>query len=381
MANKRDYYEVLGVSKNATDDEIKRAYRKLAKQYHPDLNKEPGAEEKFKEINEANEVLSDPQKRAQYDQFGFAGMDGSQAGGGFNGGFTSGDFDDLNDIFSSFFGGGMGGFSSRGSRRADNGPRRGEDKFMRMNVSFMDACFGKTETINISVDEQCDACKGTGAASNSDIDTCNTCHGTGRVVRQQRTAFGMMMQSESVCPDCNGSGKKIRKVCPKCAGKGYNNRRVSVDVKIPAGINSGQQLRLAGKGERGYNGGPNGDLYIEINVLPHDKFVRDGKNIYLDIPVSAVDATIGCTLDVPTIHGEVTMKIPAGTQSGQQLRLKDKGVKDTRSGRMGDQFCKINIVVDKDLTKKEKELYKQLQELQNSGQGDTIWQKFKKTFS
>ncbi len=377
MAEKRDYYEVLGVPKNATDDEIKRAYRKLAKKYHPDLNKEPDAEEKFKEINEANEVLSDPQKRAKYDQFGFAGMDGSQAGGGY-GGFSAGGFDDLNDIFSSFFGGGMGGFSS--SSRQSNGPRKGEDKFMRMNVSFMDACFGKTETINISVDEQCSECHGSGAASSSDIDTCTRCHGSGVVITQQRTILGTM-QSQSVCPDCRGTGKKIRKVCPKCAGKGFEHKRVSVDVKIPAGINSGQQLRVSGKGERGYNGGPNGDLYIEINVLPHEKFVRDGRNIYLDIPVSAVDATLGCTLDVPTIHGEVTMKIPAGTQSGQQLRLKEKGVQDLRTGRMGDQFCKISIVVDKDLTKKERELYKQLQDLQNNGDGDTIWQKFKRTFS
>ena len=196
---------------------------------------------------------------------------------------------------------------------------------------------------------------------------------------QQRTMLGIM-QSQSVCPDCQGTGKKIRKVCPECSGKGYNRKRVSVDVKIPAGISSGQQLRVAGKGERGYNGGPNGDLFIEINVLPHDKFVRDGKNIYLDIPVSAVDATLGTTLDVPTIYGEVTMKIPAGTQDGQQLRLKEKGVTDMRTGRPGDQYCKVKIVVNKDLSKREKELYAELQKLQNSGKNDTIWDKFKKSF-
>lgn len=381
MAEKRDYYEVLGVSKGATEDEIKRAYRKLAKKYHPDLNKEPDAAEKFKEINEANEVLSDPQKRQAYDQFGFAGVNGQQGAGGFGdmGGFASGGFDDLNDIFSSFFGGGMGGFSSSSRSRNQNGPRKGEDKFLRMNISFMDACFGKIETINLTVDEKCSKCDGTGAASKADIDTCSRCHGTGYIMTQQRTMLGIM-QSQSVCPDCQGTGKKIRKVCPECSGKGYNRKRVSVDVKIPAGISSGQQLRVAGKGERGYNGGPNGDLFIEINVLPHDKFVRDGKNIYLDIPVSAVDATLGTTLDVPTIYGEVTMKIPAGTQDGQQLRLKEKGVTDMRTGRPGDQYCKVKIVVNKDLSKREKELYTELQKLQNSGKNDTIWDKFKKSF-
>lgn len=383
MAEKRDYYEVLGVSRDATQDEIKSAYRKMAKKYHPDLNKEPGAAEKFKEVNEANEVLSDPEKRKRYDQFGFAGVDPNAAGaGGFGqGGFSTGDFDDLNDIFSSFFGGssGFGGFGSS-QRRTDTSPHKGADKMMRMNISFMDACFGKTETINIQVDEKCDACNGTGAASPSDIVTCPRCGGTGRVVTQQRTILGVM-QSETVCPDCRGTGRKIRKYCPKCGGRGYERKRVSVDVKIPAGINSGQQLRIAGKGERGTNGGPNGDLYIEINVLPHEKFTRAGKDICLDIPVSAVDATIGTTLDVPTIYGDVEMKIPAGTQNGQKLRLREKGVPDMRTGRKGDQICTVKISVDKNLTKREKELYKELQEIQNSGRGDTIWQRFKNSFN
>jgi molecular chaperone DnaJ len=384
MAEKRDYYEVLGVSKSASDDEIKRAYRKLAKKYHPDLNKAPDAAEKFKEVNEAYEVLSDPQKRQTYDQFGFAGMDGSQAGGGFGGfnqGFSSGGFDDLNDIFSSFFGGGMGGgFGGSSRARANTAPRKGEDRYMRMNVSFMDACFGKTENINLTVDEPCEHCHGTGAESPSDIGTCPTCHGSGTVISQQRTAFGMFQQ-QSVCPDCHGTGKKVRKACHECGGSGYIRKRVSVDVKVPAGIATGQQLRVQGKGERGENGGPNGDLYIEINVLPHEKFTRDGKDIHLDIPVSAVDATLGCSVDVPTIHGDVTMKIPAGTQDGAKFRLKGKGVPDIRGGRQGDQICTARIQVDENLTRKERELYKQLQELQNSGRGDTIWQKFRKSFS
>ena len=380
MADKRDYYEVLGVAKNASDDEIKKAYRKLAKKYHPDVNKEPGAEEKFKEVNEAYEVLSDATKRANYDQFGFSGVDGSTGGfGGFSQGFSSGGFDDLNDIFSSFFGGSMGGFGS-GRGRASNGPCKGDDKLMRMNISFMDACFGKKETISLTVDEQCPDCKGSGAASASDIETCSTCRGTGTVIQQQRTAFGVF-QTQGACPDCQGTGKKIRKVCPRCKGKGYERKTSEVEVNIPAGISSGQQLRVAGKGERGYNGGPNGDLYIEIYVEPHERFERDGKNIYLDIPVSAVDATLGCSIDVPTIHGDVMMKIPAGTQNGKQFRLKGKGVKDIRSGKEGDQICTVNIRVDDNLSRKEKELYKQLQELQGTRQGESVWERFKKNFS
>ena len=381
MADKRDYYEVLGVAKNASDDEIKKAYRKLAKKYPPDVNKEPGAEEKFKEVNEAYEVLSDATKRANYDQFGFAGVDGSAGGfGGFSQGFSSGGFDDLNDIFSSFFGGSMGGFGSSGRGRASNAPRKGDDKLMRMNISFMDACFGKKETISLAVDEQCPDCKGSGAASASDIETCSTCRGTGTVIQQQRTAFGVF-QTQGACPDCQGTGKKIRKVCPRCKGKGYERKTNEVEVNIPAGISSGQQLRVAGKGERGYNGGPNGDLYIEIYVEPHERFERDGKNIYLDIPVSAVDATLGCSIDVPTIHGDVTMKIPAGTQNGKQFRLKGKGVKDIRGGKEGDQICTVNIRVDDNLSRKEKELYKQLQELQGTRQGESVWERFKKNFS
>ncbi len=377
MAEKRDYYEVLGVSKNATDDEIKRAYRKLAKKYHPDLNKEADAAEKFKEINEANEVLSDPQKRAAYDQYGFAGVNGQPGAGGFGGfdgfsGFSSGGFD---DIFSSFFGGGFGGGSQQ-----RNGPQRGNDRLYRMNVKFMDACFGKTETITISVEEQCEHCHGTGAESPSDVVTCPDCHGTGYVESIQNTIFGRM-RSQSPCQKCHGTGKYIKKACHECGGAGYVKKRVSVDVTIPAGISNGQQLRVQGKGERGVNGGPNGDLYIEINIEPHKMFSREGKDIHLEIPISVVDATLGTTIDIPTIHGDVSMKIPAGTQNGTKLRLRGKGVVDLHGGRQGDQICTVKVQVDKDLTRKEKELYKQLQDLQNSGKSETIWSKFKKQFS
>ncbi len=376
MADKRDYYEVLGISKNAGEDEIKKAYRSLAKKYHPDLNKDPGAEEKFKEINEAYEVLSDPQKRQTYDQFGFAGMDGAQGFGSGFGGFQSGSFDDLNDIFSSFFGG-MGGGYGRSSR--STGPQRGNDRFMRMNIDFMDACFGKTETIDIELDEKCKRCGGNGAENPSDIETCSTCRGSGSVMREQRMGFSVF-RTQEVCPDCGGSGRKVRRPCPDCSGKGYIHKRTKVEVKIPAGINEGQQLRIPGKGERGINGGDNGDLYIEIHIRAHEQFIRDGKNIHLEIPVSAVDATIGTTVDVPTIRGEVTMKIPAGTQNGTQLRLKGEGVPDLRGGKNGDQICTVRIQVDRKLSAKERDLYKQLQDLQNKSK-KTAWTQFKDKFS
>ena len=375
MADKRDYYEVLGVSKDASEDEIKKAYRKLAKKYHPDVNKAADAAEKFKEVNEAYEVLSDSQKRSTYDQFGFAGMDGSQAGSG----FSSAGFDDLNDIFSSFFGGGMGGFSSSSSRR-NTAPQRGNDRLMRVDISFMDACFGKTETFDINVEETCSHCNGSGANSPSDIETCPTCHGSGTVVTQQRTAFGMFQQ-QSVCPECRGLGKKIRKVCPECGGRGYEKKKTTVEVKIPAGIDSGQRLRVPGKGERGENGGPNGDLYLQINVLPDSRFERQGKDILISIPVTAVDATIGTTIDVPTIHGEVQMKIPAGTQDGTILKLKEKGVPDLRGGKQGDELCTVEIIIDKKLSPREKELYAELQKLQKENGKGSFWDKMKKRFN
>ena len=378
MAEKRDYYEVLGVSKGASDDEIKRAYRKLAKKYHPDLNKEPDAAEKFKEVNEAYEILSDPQKRQSYDQFGFAGTD-PNGFGGFNGASGFGGFD---DIFSSFFGGsGFSGASGFGGQtRARRGPQKGNDRFMRMSVSFMDACFGKTETVNLTVDEPCPHCHGTGAETPNDVVTCPDCHGSGVVDMIQSTMFGRI-RTQSECPKCHGSGKYIRKACHVCGGSGYERKRSSVDIKIPAGISSGQQMRVAGKGERGVNGGPNGDLYIEINVEPHQYFTRNGKDILLDIPVSAVDATLGTTIEVPTVYGDVSMKIPQGTQDGARLRLKGKGVVDIKSGKQGDQLCTVRIKIDTELSRKEKELYQQLQALQGKGKAGSIWEKFKRQFS
>ncbi len=361
---KRDYYEVLGLQKGATDAEIKKAYRQMAKKYHPDVNKEPGAEEKFKEVNEAYEVLSDPQKKANYDQFGHAGMDGAFGGGGF-GGFS--DFGDINDIFGSFFGGGS-------TRRQSNGPRKGNDRFMQMRIDFMEAINGIAEEITVEVDEQCSECLGSGAKTKSDVQVCPRCNGSGQVQTQNRTPFGVFM-STSACPDCQGTGKKILNKCPKCHGKGYEHKRVKLEIKIPAGIQSGQQIRVSGKGERGINGGPNGDLYIEILVNRHESFVRDGNDIRVIVPISAVEATLGCKVDVPTVYGDVELTIPAGTQHGTQFRMRGKGVKTARGE--GDQYVEVQIVIPKKLSREEYKHYEKLRELESK---ESVFDKFKKSF-
>ena len=377
MADKRDYYEVLGLSKGASEDDIKKAYRKLAKKYHPDINKAPDAEAKFKEINEAYEVLSDSQKKAAYDQFGFAGMDGANFNGQGFGGFGGMNMDDLGDIFSSFMGGMGGGFSGfgfggRGSRRT--GPMKGDNRYMSMDIDFLDAIHGVDKTININVDKKCSHCDGTGAESKSDIETCPTCHGSGVSTRQARTPFGVIQQ-QGVCPDCNGTGKKIKKKCPHCNGTGYNNIKEQVEVNIPAGISSGQQVRIQGYGERGENGGPNGDLYIEIRVRPHKYFIREGNDIYIKVPITSVEATLGTKIDVPTAYGDVELTIPAGTQPNSKLRLKGYGVKELRSNSKGDQYVEVEVSIPKKLSKEEKELYEKL-----SQKKENIFDKFKKNF-
>ena len=377
---KRDYYEVLGLSKDASSDDIKKSYRKLAKKYHPDINKEAGAEEKFKEINEAYEVLSDPQKKQIYDQYGHAGLENGGMGGfeGFSG-FGGGGFTDINDIFETFMGG-MGGFSNFGfggnrSSRS-NSPIKGENRYMQMSIEFLEAVKGIKKTITISVDKKCDKCDGTGAKSKNDIETCKTCNGTGKVTRQTRTAFGVM-QTVADCPDCNGTGKHIKNKCPNCNGTGYINKKENVEVNIPAGISSGQQVRLSGYGERGYNGGPNGDLYIEIIVKPHRYFVREGNDIYITVPISAIDATLGCKVDVPTCNGDVSLTIPPGSQPGQKLRIKGYGVKSLRSNQVGDQYVELKVEIPTKLTKEEKDLYKKLQ---TKTEKETVFDKFKKAF-
>lgn len=369
MADKRDYYEVLGVSKGASADEIKRAYRKKAKQYHPDVNKEAGAEEKFKEVQEAYEVLSDDNKKAAYDRYGHAAFEQGAGGAGGFGGFGFEDVD-LGDIFGSFFGGG-------GRRQRSSGPRRGDDRLMHLEIDFMEAIKGVKKDIKINYDAPCSHCNGSGAKNPSDVTTCSRCHGTGQIQQQQSSPFGTFVTS-TTCPDCNGTGKVVKEKCPHCHGKGYSNKTVTVQLDIPAGINTHQQLRVAGKGGRGTNGGSNGDLFVEIYVKAHPHFVRDGRNIYITVPISNVDATLGCEVDVPTVYGDVTLKIPAGTQGGTNLRLKGKGVKDIRSDNYGDQMVKVDVKIPTKLSSEEKELYQKLSKLTNKK--GSIFDAFKKTF-
>ena len=380
MANsKRDYYEVLGLSRDASEEQIKKAYRTLAKKYHPDLNKDPDAPEKFKEVQEAYEVLSDPQKKSTSDQYGFEGLDSSGFNFNFNGFGSAADFG-FSDIFDSFFGG-MGGMGSMGGRSRSanaNGPRKGEDSYLQVRISFMDSINGLSKTISLDVEEQCPDCLGSGARSKDDIKVCPSCNGSGRVVRQTNM-FGMAMQSQSTCPDCHGTGKKIMKACSKCRGSGYIKKKVEVDLNIPAGIQSGQQLRIAGKGNKGYNGGPNGDLYVEVIVSADKHFVREGDDILIEVPLSAVDATLGCKIDVPTVYGDVELTVPAGTQPGQKFRLRGKGVKNIRSGYYGDQYVIVDVVIPSSISREEKELYTKLKTAEGKGKKN-VFEKFRSTF-
>lgn len=381
MASKRDYYEVLELQKGATQEQIKSNYRKLAKKYHPDLNKEPGAEEKFKEVQEAYDVLSDEQKRAAYDQYGFAAFDqnGNPGNGGFGGfGGFGGSFQDvdLGDIFSSFFG---GGGSSR-SRR-NNGPTRGNDRMLTIKIGFMDAIKGKKIELNVNVDENCPSCNGTGAQSPSDIQTCAQCRGTGYQTRRVQSIFGMVQETQSTCTACGGSGKTIKNRCKTCNGKGFVTVKKKVEVNIPAGINNGQQIRVSGKGERGLNGGPNGDLYIEVIVEKDNFFTREGNDIHVSLDMNMVDAALGCTIDVPTVYGTVELKIPEGSQSGQILKLRGKGVKDIRNANyFGDQYVHLNVVTPTKLSPEEKDLLVRFQELQEKKKGtsESFFDKLKK---
>ena len=374
---KRDFYEVLGVNKSASTDEIKSAYRKLAKKYHPDINKEPGAEEKFKEVQEAWDVLGDEKKRQMYDQFGMAAFEqGASTGGAgnpFGAGFGSQGFGDINlgDIFSSFFGGG------RSSRRANVGPQKGEDVLQRIRVQFMDAILGKKVLVPVEYDEPCKTCGGTGAKSSSAIKTCPKCGGKGYINVQSRSIFGMM-ETQQVCPDCRGSGKIITDKCPDCGGKGYTHIKRDMEVNIPAGINQGQQIVVRGKGGHGINGGPSGDLYLEIVLVPHPNFKRDGNDIHIDIPISFVDATLGKKIDVPTVYGECVVEIPAGTQPNQILRLKGRGIKDMRKGTPGDQYIHIQIKTPTKLSKEQKKLLEEYQKTE--GKEDSIFDRFIKSF-
>ena len=353
---KRDYYEVLGVPKDATDADIKKAYRKLAKQYHPDLNPDdPTAAEKFKEVNVANQVLSDPDKRARYDQFGHAGVDSSYGGGGTN--FTGG-FDgvDLSDIFSDIFGGGFGGggFSTRSS--GVNAARRGADIASALDITFMEACKGTSRDVTINRTEECPDCGGTGASAGSSVKTCPDCNGRGVVTVQQRSMFGMM-QSQRPCTKCGGKGKIIEKPCIKCGGSGRVNQRKTVTVKVPAGIDDGMLLNVRGQGSVGSNGGARGDLKVRISVKADPVFEREDYNIWIDFPITYAQAALGAEIEVPTIDGKVSYNVPAGTQPGTVFRLRGKGVQKLQqsAGTRGDQMVRISVEVPKNLTKVQKD--------------------------
>ncbi len=364
MADKRDYYEVLGVDKSASEDELKKAYRKAAKKYHPDLN--PGdeaAEKAFKEVNEAYEVLSDSQKRARYDQFGHAGVDpnfgagGGYGGGGFGGGF--GDFGDLGDIFGSIFGNGFGGGFGGGSRRSNpNAPRRGNDTAASVVISFEEAAKGCKKTVKVTKIDTCPDCNGTGAKKGTTVKTCPICHGSGQVAAAQRTPFGVI-QTQQVCSECRGSGKIIETPCDKCNGKGRIRHTVEKTVEIPAGIDDGQVINLRGGGDSGVNGGPSGDLRINVNVRPHPIFERDGYDIYCEIPITFTQAALGAEIIVPTLDGKVKFTIHEGTQPGDEFKLKGKGVQRLNYSGKGDQYVKIVVEVPKDLSKAQKEKLKE----------------------
>ena len=354
--NKRDYYEVLGVSKTADEKEIKSAFRKLAKKYHPDVSKEPDAAEKFKEAQEAYAVLSDEQKRKQYDQYGHAAFDQMNGGAGFD--FSDFDFSDIfGDLFGSAFGGGFsnfggfGGSSSRGSRA-----RRGADKLMRVDLSFEEAVFGCKKNINIDVYEECDECSGKGGKGEK---TCSTCRGSGSVTSQQNTLFGAFM-TRTTCPDCGGKGKTYSSICSDCKGTGKVRENKTLEVKVPAGVDSGNQLRLAGKGDSGSNGGSNGDLYLEFRVKDHELFERDGNDIYLELPITISEAVLGCKKDIPTLYGNVKLTIEGGANTGDKHRLKGKGIEDLHSGSKGNMYVVINVAIPDKIDKKQKKLFEEL---------------------
>lgn len=367
MADKRDYYEVLGVNKSASADEIKKAYRVLAKKYHPDLNPDnKEAEAKFKEANEAYEILSDPQKRERYDAMGFAGVDPSygagQPGGGFGGfgGFGDGMEFDLGDLFGSFFGGGFSGFGG-GSRSNPNAPRRGSDIQTSVTLSFEEAAKGCKKTIDFPRIEVCDECAGSGAAKGTSAQTCPDCNGKGQVSVNQKTPFGTI-QTMHQCSKCGGKGTYTPTPCSKCRGAGRIRRTVSKEINVPAGIDENQIFTVRGEGNRGVNGGPSGDLKVGVNIRKHEFFERDGYDVWCDVKVSFAQAALGDELTVPTLDGPVKYSLPAGTQPGDVFKLKGRGIPYINSTRRGDQLVKIIVEVPKNLTDKQKELIIQFNE-------------------
>lgn len=353
MANKRDYYDVLGINKGATEAEIKSAFRKKAKEFHPDLNKDnPDATEKFKEAQEAYEVLSDESKRKMYDQYGHAGVNNSASGfGGFGGaqGFDASDFD-FGDIFDNIFGGGFGGFSS--GKSSKNRASRGSDLLMKINLSFEEAVYGTEKDINLDVIEECDECNGDGGF---DSETCDRCHGSGTITTEQHTILGSFV-SKTTCPSCNGEGKTFKRKCGNCHGKGKVKKNKTITVNVPSGIDSGNRLRVSKKGNPGTNGGPNGDLYLEFYVEEHDYFVRDGDDIYLEVPITITDAILGCKKTIPTLYGNIKLTIPAGVDSGDKQRIKGKGIDNKSTGSKGNMYVIMKVITPKKLSKEQKKI-------------------------
>lgn len=351
--NKKDYYEVLGVSKTATQDEIKSAFRKLAKKYHPDVSKEENAEELFKEAQEAYAVLSDEEKRKKYDQFGHSAFTNAQ--GGFSG-FEGFDFGSMSDIFDDILGGMGFGFSSR---RSTNSARRGNDLLEHMTLTFEEAVFGCKKEIKIDAEDACLECNGKGGFNEK---TCSQCHGSGTITSEQRTIFGSFL-TKTTCPNCEGSGKSFEKKCPSCRGTGRVRKSKTIEVNIPAGVDDGNRLRLAQKGEAGINGGRNGDLYIEFSVKKHEIYQRVDDDIYLDLPLSIPEAVLGCKKEIPTLYGKVDLTIPAGTQSGSKLKLRSKGVSNVNTQRKGDMYVTIKVQIPTKLTKEEKKAFENLKDV------------------
>ena len=370
MASTRNYYDVLGVSKDASEAEIKSAFRKLAKQYHPDINKEPGAEEKFKEIGEAYSVLSDAEKRKQYDQFGHEAFTSGAANGGFGGfsGFDASDID-LSSIFEDLFGGSIFG-GSRGSRKSR--PTKGKDSLIKVNLTFEEAVHGCKKTINVDLDSHCEECDGLGGHGEA---TCSNCGGRGRVVSQERTMFGIF-QSETTCPTCGGSGKTFKSVCKKCNGNGHVMKNKEIDITVPEGVDNGHQLRITGKGAAGYNGGPNGDIYIEFVVKEHPLFERKENDIYIDVPITITEAILGCKKEIPTLTGNVILDIESGSQPGDHLRLRGKGIKDPLKNKKGDLYVVLNVIIPNKLDRKQKDLIKELADTDLDN--DSAFKEFKK---
>ncbi|HHU55573.1 MAG TPA: molecular chaperone DnaJ [Acholeplasmataceae bacterium] len=365
---KRDYYEVLGVSRDASEEEIKKAYRTLAKKYHPDVSKEPNAEEKFKEVQEAYEVLSDPQKREQYNQFGH---EGPNLGSGFGGFDFGGGFGGFEDIFSSFFGGG-----TRTSSRT--GPIRGKSLKTSITLTFEEAAFGTEKEITISKLDTCTECSGTGAQSKKDVETCSRCHGAGKVYVEQSTFFGRI-RTEQTCPTCHGQGKTIKNKCNNCKGEGRVRTSSTIKFRVPSGIEDGQTLTLAGKGEAGLNGGLHGDLYITVYVQDHEYFIRDGLDIYLELPITFSQAALGASIEIPTLKGNSILKIPTGTQTGTKFKIHNRGIVNSRTGSTGHQYVIVKVITPTKLSAEQKELFTKLSK--TNEKTNSIFDRIKKFFN